>query len=202
MGGKKAVPWYLAGGVDIANCQGAWDALGALNQAASYVNLVNPGTNDLVLDGTGVSWSSSAGWSTNGDGFLDTGLVSATNYTVIARVKALTAGSRGPIFSANAFWFPFVTPDKAGFGYAYVTFDGKSVSDGVGALASQKGYVNGELLVSDLGKRVGDAIWLLKGYNSTFYSSTYGSLCSAAVYNVELSQAQIQAITARMMALP
>ena len=44
-------PWWLAGGVNPANCFGAYLGDGAVSYAASKKNLNNPGTNDLVETG-------------------------------------------------------------------------------------------------------------------------------------------------------
>lgn len=64
--------WYATGG-NLANCPIAYKAIGSASQAASYVNLVNPGTNDITLHSGSVSWTSGAGWDFSAAGRLNTG---------------------------------------------------------------------------------------------------------------------------------
>lgn len=61
-GGGDSTPWYLAGGVDAANCVAAYQAKGAASYAASKVNLANPGTHDLTDGPVPMLFDSSCGW--------------------------------------------------------------------------------------------------------------------------------------------
>jgi len=57
-GGAK---WWLAGGIDPANCVAAYQPKGAVSEAASKVNLARPGTYDSSWD-SGITWDTSYGW--------------------------------------------------------------------------------------------------------------------------------------------
>lgn len=70
-------PWWLAGGIPVANCTAAYRARGATSKASSYVNLANPGTFDLTLSGS-IGWTVSEGWKATG-GYLRTA-VDITNF--------------------------------------------------------------------------------------------------------------------------
>jgi hypothetical protein len=61
-GAAAASTWWTAGGT---GCVGAWAAKGAASQAASYVNLAQPGTYDLTL-GVAPTWNTATGWTFNG----------------------------------------------------------------------------------------------------------------------------------------
>jgi hypothetical protein len=70
----EASAWYLAGGVDPANCIAAYQAKGAASYAASKVNLANPGTWDLS-EIIAPTWNALTGWTFDGaTTLLDTGL--------------------------------------------------------------------------------------------------------------------------------
>lgn len=87
MGGKKATPWYLDGGVaPIA----LYDAVSATSEVISRVNIVNPGTYDLSPTGS-PSWSS-LGWTGfSTTKYYDTGIVpSGSNMSFIAVTNAIT----------------------------------------------------------------------------------------------------------------
>jgi len=64
-GAVAAIPWYLSGGIVAANCVVAYDAKNAASQAASYINLNNPGTNDAVV-GSAPTWAAGSGWTFDG----------------------------------------------------------------------------------------------------------------------------------------
>lgn len=59
------IPWYLAGGVSAANCIAAYQAKGAASYAASKINLINPGTYNLI-DGVSPTWDAINGWTFDG----------------------------------------------------------------------------------------------------------------------------------------
>lgn len=70
--------WWLAGGIDPADCEAAYRAVGAASYAASKVNLNNPGYKDLVDTGHAPTWTVQ-GWQFDGIAqYLDTMI---TNHT-------------------------------------------------------------------------------------------------------------------------
>ena len=71
---RAVAPWYLAGGAHAPIL--AYQAKGAASMAVAKVNLVNPGTNDLVEVGT-PAWDPARGF--NRDSSIDNYL--RTNYT-------------------------------------------------------------------------------------------------------------------------
>lgn len=92
--------WYTgAGAVPAANCIGAYRARGAASQAASYVNLANPGVYDLTVPSSAPTWNTATGWSGDGTQWFSTGINPAgTNktYSAIFKYKnATTTGTRG-----------------------------------------------------------------------------------------------------------
>lgn len=83
-----SVPWYNTG--NTPDPLAIWQAKGAASLAASYVNLVNPGTHDLTV---GVAPTlDSYGWvSGSGTAYLVSDIVPTLSYTMIARVIATAA---------------------------------------------------------------------------------------------------------------
>jgi len=78
-----------------------YQPIGAASLAASYVNLVNPGTFDAA-PGVAPTWSAATGWGFNGTNqYLTTGVVPTNfSYTILARVSAVNS-SRYVIGAAN-----------------------------------------------------------------------------------------------------
>ena len=69
---RAVAPWYLAGGAPVPVA--AYQPIGASSLAASYVNLVSPGTFDAA-PGVAPTWASGTGWGFNGTTqFLNAGL--------------------------------------------------------------------------------------------------------------------------------
>lgn len=201
-GAEEAAGWWLAGGISAANCVGAWQGIGAANQAASYINLNNPGTNDLTLGAAGVTWDVTKGWLSDGLGWLDTGLNTTANYTIIVRVIDCVAGLRGPFSDGNIGWFPRRADGGCNFFEPYTTYAGKGITAGWGATANANGYVNGETIATNLnGYIISRPIRLLIA-QSAAYSSVYGKLCAAAAYSIALDLTQATAVGTAMMALP
>lgn len=89
-----AVDWWEAGNAPAPIA--VWQPKAAASQAASYSNVVNPGTYDAA-PGTAPSWSS-AGWACNGSThYLTTGLTPAdTDYVYVVRFSSVAgSGARG-----------------------------------------------------------------------------------------------------------
>lgn len=58
----RKTPWYLAGGIGLANVLGAWDFKNAPSYAASKISLANPSAANLLVDGTAYpTWARGTG---------------------------------------------------------------------------------------------------------------------------------------------
>jgi len=95
-----AVPWYLLGPVPLF----AHQAKGAASQAASYIDLVTPGTNDLT-PGVAPGWTALGGWSGPGAD-LRTGYVPGDGDVYLVRYAGgvLAAGGWPAGFIRTAGW--------------------------------------------------------------------------------------------------
>lgn len=199
-GGGAPVPWYLAGGVPLANVEAAWQPIGAANLAASYLNLINPGTNDLAPNAGGTSHDPTKGLISTGS-YFSTGLNFDANHTVVFRWVGATASSRGIVTGSWQVYFdPLTALGDIVFGENYTTLTGAGLAAGYGALNGTDVFVNG----TDVGNlAVNGTAAELKfncGENTTPRGLHY--LAAAALYNINLTQPQIAAIGAAMMALP
>lgn len=59
--GAGSTPWYLAGGLSASDWLATFQPIGAASLAASYSNLINPGTNDAA-PGTAPTFNAATGW--------------------------------------------------------------------------------------------------------------------------------------------
>ena len=146
--------WYAAGG-SLAACVRAYKPLGAANLAASYVNLVNPGTGDASL-GTAPTFNAATGWTFNGTSqYLKTGYIPGNNDSVVIaynKLSDLTATIQALFGSINSGkWFTVYGPSTySGYGNRMaspVQFSpaGSLPDSGVAVIVPGKGYMNGEL---------------------------------------------------------
>lgn len=95
--------WYAAGGT-LASCKLAYKFIGAASQAGSYINLPNPGTNDLTLHAGTVTWASATGVDFSAFGRLTTGYTPPNQVTRSAFVRFSNASLgtlRGAFGMAN-----------------------------------------------------------------------------------------------------
>lgn len=210
---KTAVPWYLAGGVDAANCVAAYQAIGAADYAASKVNLVAAGTHDAA-DGTAApTWDAADGWTFNGlTQYLATDIVPVINpntWSVLVRYSAYSAGTWRNLFGVNS-----PAPGATSFGIVMYTggayyYNGNyqttasPAASGVIGFGGSKCYFNG----SDLGKTIlsGGTITkgILIGAVADGDTGAAGSFLpvkiqAMAIYNATITVAQALAITTAM----
>ena len=211
-GGAVATPWYLAGGVSAANCVAAYQPIGAASYAASYSNLINPGTYD-ASPGNAPDWDGTNGWKFNGtDDFLDTGIVPANGYSAICRFSnASQADTTQVLFgiakSVSLRWNfqPVRASDKHFYSYSDGTLEpAGALSSGVVALCPGKGYLDGVLenTFSYSWTNQTHTIYIGGDNNDTGKPTQY---CNAymqalAIYSIDISD-YVAALTTAMNAL-
>ena len=210
--GAAAVPWYLSGGIDATNCIAAYDAKNAASLAASYVNLAKPGTYDAA-PGVAPTWAAGTGWTFDGaTQYLLTGVVPAAGWSFLIRFSGMTGSDRfvGAFVGSPANSF-YLSPYYGGTGKTFYRIgsgykDGSSayVAAGVMGISSVagtgQGYLNG---LADGGTfvpgtntgamsigRLGMAAYWLPGVTIAY-----------ALWNIQLSPAQMLAVSTAMAAL-
>jgi hypothetical protein len=212
-GGAVAVtPWYLAGGIAAANCIAAYQPKGAASLAASYINLITPGTYD-VAPGVAPTFSAATGWTFNGSTqYLDTGVSPAVAGTWSIFVQYTGLNDDACIIGS------YITDGACGiWGYKSADYmrcyNGKDYDDGGDAVNSPKlvagnyglagktpyrnGVAEGNLVPA------GGAISLLSPYIGAMNSSGVATqfmpivIQAIAIYNITLTT-QITALVAAM----
>ena len=82
----------------------AYKAFGVGNQAASYINLANPGTYD-AWPAKAPTWNSDDGWIFNGlSQYLDTGAEPESDWTILVRFTNVSNGDRQPNLFGVYYW--------------------------------------------------------------------------------------------------
>jgi len=210
--GKKAAPWYQAGGAP--KPVGVYQAVNADSIETSYINLANPGVNDITTTAA-PAFDPSIGWTFDGVAqFLKTGIVPAGGYSVIIRYSNYQVTPNYHFIFGS--WMSGARVSEIGnlAGSGAVKYnngggltDGASTfgSSGVLAVAGQIGYTAG---ASDA---VNIPAW--SGISTQDYyigalnnngSAAYFAPCNiqaVAIYNAVLTPAQVLAITNSMNAL-
>lgn len=206
-GAAPVVPWYLAGGVDAANCIAAYQPKGAANLAASYVNIASPGTYNCTAVAE-PAWDVATGWAgDNSDNHLNSGVAVASIVSAIIRYSNSLTNTRNdmtgiidttPNYYCMGNWAAGFTYYKGGQN-KYTT----SVhAAGVACISAYKCYFDGTYL---------DAITaggtLPQAPNNTWrflhsgVDPFSGYIQAAALYGAELTAPQVAAITIAMQAL-
>lgn len=209
-GGSVEIPWYLPTGIIAAQVRGAYQAIGADSLADSYINLVNPGTNNLTAGATPPTWSAATGWNmTNvANQYLDTGLAPLANSTGMIRFSdGNAAGGVAYIFGSFDGSRRFI-----------IRFDQVYYYYGDNFWQRTPAHLGGTLgLVNDQGYRDGVADGEAGGttYTGTSTMSIYigrcqgiaGNSCfaniqAAVFFNTTLTGAQMLELHTSMLALP
>lgn len=203
--------WWLAGGVSAANCVAAYAPKGAASLAASYTNLANPGTYNAA-PGVAPTWSATDGWIFDGaTHHLLTGIIPTSGWTMIVRILDGTTGgvaTRCPIGqytggTTRLHLYSEAGDATVGYGNGGVIFKAPAIATGVIGVAGQVGYRNGAIDTTAIGAWSGSATNQInigrRGRAGTSGESYYaGKVLAAAIYNVTLVLAQMQALTTAM----
>lgn len=206
--GKKVTPWYLRGGIAKANCIGAYKAVGAASQAASYINLVTPGTYNISGGATPPTWASATGWTFDGaNDFLATGIIpDGKNWTYIVKFSNTTSdqGSAVGVFDTNL--CVAIYPRRTALTNSHYCYNSSAgafsevypiLAAGVMAKTNLKmfsdGYQDQALADSSPGANTTQVlIGKLSAGGGQMYA---GKIQYVAVYNTTLTDAQILAVT-------
>lgn len=202
-----STPWYLSGGIPAARCLAAYQPFGAASFAASKINLANPGTYNAVSAGGSTrdpSWSAARGWFASvdtGDPFvLASALAAASGQSLIASFRNvdITGAHVAAVGIENSLIVKAVLS-----GTLRIAYGGTQVSYGAGkantilAICAGKPYIDGVLQAAIVPAAFSGNICPFgqPGRLGIF------DVRFAAVYNTEITQAQVTALIAAMNAL-
>jgi hypothetical protein len=207
--GDLVFPWYLAGVISPANCEEAYTVIGAANLAASYINLVNPGTHNLTL-GSAPFFVLGKGWRFNAilteTAYLKTGIIIGAGHSAI--IKFSDAYNLGGDFAMLGTWQAAnkmfliqnranTVPLKVGYGNEGNLQVAPQLLKGTLAIAGTKGYRNGIAEAGVIPAGVVPTIELYLGaLNVGGVASQFARalISHLAVYNTVLTAAQIAAV--------
>lgn len=196
--------WWLAGGVSSSACIAAYQAKGAASQAASYINLANPGTYNLTL-GVAPAWDTTNGWTFDGTSmYLRTGVIPLYTWSILVRFAGLS-GSDARMGASSYF---VIAPRFYGStfyqnGGGSLTVAGNFV-DGVMGMAAKNAYLNDALVgVISAGTTNPDMeIYIgARNFVGSPNQPIAGKILAAGIWNVQLTGNQVSAVTNAMNAL-
>jgi hypothetical protein len=193
----------------LTNVVAVYQPIGAASLAASYVNLVNPGTFDAA-PGVAPTWASATGWGFNGtDQYLETGVVPASGYSILVRFSNVFSPSDGDalIFggeSSNRF---AIISRNTSTSYAYISGGAQIITatpptSGVIGIAGQQGYRDGVADGSTMSAWSGAAtqpIVIARRIDTVRFWA--GNIQAVAICSTVQSAAQILAASTAMAAL-
>lgn len=202
--------WNLDGA--IASCVLAYQPIGAADLAASYVNLLNPGTYNLTPGATAPTLTEK-GWFFQ-DGVTisaDTGLACGGHYTVILRFERENELSTMFYFAA----YQYSSSAARNHGIAYVNstnkiacYDGgytskdlATATSGVACVAADDTYFNGTAYGDATEGTLPSANYFMGGRAAGAVAAHDFWVCAAAIYNAALTAEQVGDLTTAMAAL-
>lgn len=197
--------WNLNGA--ITSCVGAYQAIGAADLAASYVNLVNPGTYNITNAGNAPTWNAESGWNfvAATQSKLLTGIApgaASRSWSMIIRYSS--ASTDGVLMGYSSSSYFFIQPLRTGGVGYYNGTDGVTVSPqlagGVLAIAGTKGYRDGTF-DGNLAGNAGSILNIGVGWNGWNSNYITAKVQAVAIFNEALSAEQIATLTTRMNAL-
>ena len=202
--GGGGSPWWLAGGISAANVVAAYQPKGAASLAASYVNLANPGTNNLTAPAA-PTWNAATGW-TFAAARLEAALTVQQAWTVIVRAQATgngLAGGYGRLWAARAGTYECIPRSAAPSAYfvnggAITTAN--VTTNAVFCIANDTAYVNG-VAVGTITLSALSAGNLFFGAQHTGGQTFSGTLQAAMIANSTLTAGQVATLSAAMAAL-
>lgn len=155
MGGAR-IPFYKLLGIPLVNVIAAYQGVGASSYERSKVNLVNPGTYDLIDSGHAPIWSTTGGWLFDGiSQYFNTGYDIVGHHAIFVFTRAVSGGqlvagvgTASParaisIYPISTYWYTTVYyEDKNGSNTSNLNFS----QDGVHGLSKTGYYKDGFLM--------------------------------------------------------
>lgn len=209
-GSTPAIPWYLSGGVAVANGIASYQPKGAASLAASKINLANAATHTLTDGTTPPVFDTAVGWTFTSDWLISDIVPDSINWSVIVRFTGLAAELKA-LFgcytsSTRNFWLRNNAGNcqaQQGGAGSYIA---PALTTGTYAICGKKVYRDGVNETPDIaagGTAPSHAIFI-GCYNNAGTAAapiTQGSFQAIAFYDTVLSPAQVLAIHTAMMAL-
>jgi hypothetical protein len=212
--------WWLAGGISPWSVAGVWQPKGATSQALSYRRLAGAEGNanvDPAVVGSGVApaWDTADGWTANGTGWLNSGIIPINDqsYSFAVRFKNFdTTGLAASVLRV-------ITASRARFGYGRGGTGTNFYNNGREAGEAFAPGANNSIIVAGANIYVGGVVRALtiSAGSGTINHHLYfmarniagtaneimwsGSIISVAIYNSVLTAAQALAVHNAMAAL-
>jgi hypothetical protein len=192
--------WW-AGGGSAAGCYGAFRAIGAASLAASYVNIITPGTGNLTTIAA-PTFDAATGWTCNGSQALLFPLAIATGSSAMFRYSDRVGD--GCFFGSAVGSADFAVQQSGATRY----FDNGTQTSVVNAATSgvigltDYGYSNGTAITTQMSGAGDHASGAGIGGNKTgaanVSASFNGKIQAVAFYNIILTPTQVGIITTAM----
>lgn len=205
---NNVVVWYLAGGINPSAVVGAYKFAGVTSEAASLVNLVSPGTDDLLKVSTPV-WNKTLGWG----GFSQTKYLTGPTYktktySVTIGVEQCANTGYGRAFSCerdiSGSYDTFIMPNTAAnnvvIRQANEYYLGTGMSKGVFGATQSKFFIDGQSVgsLTPSGTERSEACRIGQESQNTANVWLPGYVTGLAIYNTSITDAQMIAVQNKM----
>lgn len=201
-------PFWAVGGLD-SYCVAAYKPKGALTQNNSYVNLANPGTNNMEA-GVAPSWLASTGWVFNGTTqYLLNNLTPTSGWSMFVHYEDLTStGAAIIVGSQNTtgdrrFYLGRAAGGAEIYGNGGIAVNGAIAGFGTIGFAGEKCYFNGVdegLTISAWSDPISAQPIFVGALNANGTATTFCAvkIHALAIYNTVLQPRQISLLSRAM----
>lgn len=184
----------------------------AASLESSYINLANPGTYDATL-GVAPTFGPTTGWTFAGSEWLNSNVIPLTNeWSVMMRFSGASSyggalfGSYDASKDANMSLSPYSSSTSSARWYRGLVanqYTRTAMTSGVMALAGYSAYADGSFVgsVTALNNTASYYTMYIGAQNNGSANKCVGTIQALSIYNITLTDAQVNAITNAMNAL-
>lgn len=210
-----SVPWYLSGGIALANVAAVWQPKGAASLAASYLRIAGDQGNanlDPIVVGKGVAptWDAVNGWKGSATAFLATGVIEATNGSWSALCRFSSAPASGIAMGWTNTRHSWIYPNNGAAQHLYHHASAVANAVAVAKVSGVMGYRGAACYVDGVSDgtitqvaQVALEYYILGRNNAGVFATAFngGYIQAVAIYKATITEAQIIAVTAAMNGL-
>lgn len=206
--GQNFINAFWAAGGSAASIVAAYRFIGAASFSASKVNIVSPGTHDLVNAASFPTWDATNGLKHAASQYLISDILLNGDYTAIIRFSNAVQSGEPYIFGAYGGTGQFAICPFSSNNFRWLNLNNRTSSpplaQGVVAIAGTKSFRNGVQDLTNLGVGGAGVVPAFVGgvnANGSYYGSGAKYIQSLTIHSVTLTDAQVTAISTAQAAL-
>jgi hypothetical protein len=216
------IPWYIVDGINANDIVCAYQAKGVSSLENSKINLVSPGSYDLVSS-IPPTWNTNDGWiyGEDGDQYFDSQVIPKSTWTMICRFDNIDVNQYNElcgISNNDTYEYFFIEPSENGDGGHFYGMqrsvtpnNAVHITEGVMAISERQGYLNGVADFSPVAESSWEypgevAVYVgarqnITGGSTAFGGSVHGNIQAFIILRKPITAQQMADLTSKILAL-